>query len=84
MGYTGQFCEKVVSPCASTTCLNGGQCIVQNETQAVCVCEPGWAGLYCEQDIPECNSNPCQNGATCVELAPPNIKCTCTNGNYFF
>lgn len=54
--------------------------MIQNDTQAVCVCEPGWAGLYCEQDIPECNSNPCQNGATCVELTPPNIKCTCPEG----
>jgi protein crumbs len=85
-GYTGSFCELVLKigltprPCSSTTCLNGGLCIVQNVTQAVCVCRPGWAGLYCEQDIPECNSNPCQNGASCIELTPHNIKCACLAG----
>jgi len=52
-------------PCAVNPCLNGGQCRVDSQNQAYCVCPTGYSGPYCGT-YDACSCNPCRNGGTCV------------------
>jgi len=36
-----------VNPCSSSPCLNGGDCIVNADNQAVCICAQGFSGQFC-------------------------------------
>jgi len=58
-GYTGVNCETTVNPCASSPCLNNGQCISLGSS-FVCACLSGFNGTYCEQQIDPCSSYPCK------------------------
>ena len=48
-------------------CLNRGQCTLDRNREAFCVCEDGFDGKFCEININECASNPCFNNGTCVD-----------------
>ncbi|XP_060567440.1 uncharacterized protein LOC132726185, partial [Ruditapes philippinarum] len=66
-------------PCQKLHCLNGGSCVAEHISDAVCKCQPGYIGTVCEIDINECASNPCKNGATCVDRVN-SYQCQCSPG----
>jgi len=75
-GYSGPFCQNVISPCSVTTCLNGATCVVQNVTSAVCLCFPGFTGQFCVSKIDYCSSSPCVNGGVCRSTSS-GFSCSC-------
>lgn len=75
-GTTGEMCEVLISPCASSPCMNLGTCIEQ-EDGFVCACEGGFTGLNCEMDIDVCRNNTCLNGGTCSEGDGLDFSCEC-------
>nr|XP_045001328.1 lactadherin isoform X2 [Jaculus jaculus] len=55
----GDFCD-------SSLCLNGGTCLVGQESDFHCLCPEGFTGLVCnETEKGPCFPNPCWNGAEC-------------------
>ncbi|CAJ0947735.1 unnamed protein product, partial [Mesorhabditis belari] len=65
--FTGDDCEmEIDSPCASSPCLNGGECSL-NGTTYECQCSDPWVGDRC-QYINTCLQNPCVNGGVCQGL----------------
>nr|XP_039265795.1 uncharacterized protein LOC120341371 [Styela clava] len=70
---------KVITPCASEPCQNGGTCNHLSSTEYQCECQPGYTGTNCQTDINECESNPCQNEGTCVDLLA-SYRCDCRTG----
>lgn len=48
-GYTGQFCQFPLNPCANSPCLNGlCQPIPSANSGYVCFCQAGWTGPHCD------------------------------------
>ena len=43
-GYTGLLCAAQISPCSSNPCVNSGTCILNGNSNWVCVCSPGYTG----------------------------------------
>ena len=66
-GYTGEFCDIVITYCDSQPCFNGSTC---NDYIGyyVCQCQEGYNGTNCSTNIDDCEPNPCLNGSTCVDL----------------
>ena len=65
-GYTGSLCETRTL-CASMPCLNGGICVVINNSY-VCTCQPGFVGQNCQDDLhSNCTLALCANGASCYK-----------------
>lgn len=65
-GYTGSLCETRTL-CASMPCLNGGICVVINDSY-VCTCQPGFYGQNCQDDLhSNCALALCANGASCYK-----------------
>lgn len=48
----GSRCETFKNPCSSSPCLQGGSCVLQNQTNAdyeyVCQCKTGYTGKNCQ------------------------------------
>jgi hypothetical protein len=77
--FESTFNPFKVNPCASVTCLNGGNCIVNANNQAVCNCRQGYSGPFCGTfDV--CASQPCLNGGICIQTVN-SYYCVCL-GNY--
>ncbi len=57
-GWTDINCATPVNPCASSPCLNNGQCISLGN-QYLCICTSGYNGTNCQVPINPCSSNPC-------------------------
>ncbi|XP_078352119.1 mucin-like protein [Oculina patagonica] len=66
-------------PCSSLNCSDHGNCTVNNNGTAECVCDPGFEGSNCEIDIDECNSTPCLNNGTCID-GINSYSCNCSVG----
>ena len=82
----GGLCDVDVDECASTPCLNSGNCSSAVHSYS-CVCSSGYVGDNCENDIDECGSVPCQHGSPCEEssafnstVPPDTYLCNCTDG----
>ena len=52
-------------PCATSPCVNQGQCTNEMTGGYNCKCPLGFSGKMCEVVPNHCHSNPCLNGATC-------------------
>ncbi|XP_022919866.2 protein crumbs isoform X1 [Onthophagus taurus] len=82
-GYVGTNCERVLKPCETHACLNGGTCIDNDDkVNFHCECPPKFTGKYCETPIsldPVCSSNPCKNGGTCQNDGTT-TRCICLDG----
>jgi hypothetical protein len=65
MGYSGTYCEIVISPCQSQPCFNNGSCLSTYNNTYLCICLPSYTGTFCEQYNP-CMNFQCLNGGTCV------------------
>lgn len=58
-GFSGKHCQIGPSPCDSTPCLHGGQCMEKDGRTITCNCPPGYSGLFCEVgQLPWCQ---CEN-----------------------
>ncbi|XP_030748498.1 neurogenic locus protein delta [Sitophilus oryzae] len=81
-GFTGATCERMLGPCDSNPCENGGVC---SEAAGAprgfrCACPAGFTGDRCQVDIDDCaGGNPCQNGGTCIDKVNE-FRCQCVPG----
>uniref|UniRef100_A0A1A8UJQ1 Delta-like protein n=1 Tax=Nothobranchius furzeri TaxID=105023 RepID=A0A1A8UJQ1_NOTFU len=80
-GFSGKFCQNGLSPCDSSLCLHGGQCVEKNGRTVVCNCSEGYSGLLCEIASDLCDPNPCQQGMQC-HITEDSYKCACPDGYY--
>lgn len=53
--------------CASSPCLNKGQCYPLTPTDYSCSCLPGFTGINCATALNQCDQLPCQNQGVCKE-----------------
>lgn len=78
--FVGQFCNETVLPeCTNTTCLNGGNCSVTNESIS-CECQTGWTGENCESMYDPCDTHLCYNNGTCNSTDDGTATCVCEEG----
>lgn len=47
-GFSGKHCQTGPSPCDSTPCQHGGQCVDKEGRAELCSCPMGYSGTYCE------------------------------------
>ncbi|XP_055752437.1 protein jagged-1b-like [Salvelinus fontinalis] len=80
-GFSGKHCQTGPSPCDSTPCQHGGQCVDQEGRAELCSCPMGYSGTYCEMVVDLCNPNPCQQGVPC-QSADGGYTCACPEGYY--
>lgn len=87
----GQYCEQEVQKCGTGHCLNGGQCVMVNNSQ-YCDCSTAvtatslYAGKFCENPASvicsaknEANGHHfCVNGGTCISGGA--LGCNCPDG----
>ncbi|GAV03552.1 hypothetical protein RvY_13954-2 [Ramazzottius varieornatus] len=77
--WRGRTCSE--TDCSTTSCLNGGTCVVMVGGQApVCLCDENWLGSRCEVAKDPCQNSPCQNGGLCAPLASNSamkLECLC-------
>lgn len=64
--------------CSATKCRNGGECALDESSNPVCVCKPGYEGVGCEINSDDCASNPCMNNGKCVDGINM-YHCVCAN-----
>ncbi|KAM0734376.1 Sushi, von Willebrand factor type A, EGF and pentraxin domain-containing protein 1 [Formica fusca] len=73
--------DKEIQDCRTDPCLNGGQCVVQDEDSFACECQEYYVGSKCEEFKDPCNSSPCLNEGVCKIQRHPNnsaiYECTC-------
>ena len=50
-GYTGRHCQTNTIGCASITCFNGGQCLINSNGAPYCSCPLEYSGLRCQNCI---------------------------------
>lgn len=75
-GFTGQYCESIVSACDSFPCLNGATCIQGLAGSFTCSCGLGYLGELCDKEkTNECLSNPCPSNETCQERPTHGYDC---------
>ncbi|XP_008851060.1 lactadherin isoform X1 [Nannospalax galili] len=56
---SGDFCD-------SSLCLNGGTCLMGQDSDSYCLCPEGFTGLVCnETERGPCFPNPCHHNAEC-------------------
>ncbi|KAI8515731.1 calcium ion binding, partial [Branchiostoma belcheri] len=65
-GFEGELCEINIDECASSPCVNGGQCL-DGDNSYTCTCPQGYAGDNCENDMDLCNPNPFPFNWNCVD-----------------
>ncbi|XP_004623343.1 lactadherin [Octodon degus] len=59
LAASGDFCD-------SSICLNGGTCLLDQESVSYCLCPEGFTGLLCnETEKGPCSPNPCYHNAGC-------------------
>ncbi|KAK7004859.1 fibropellin-1 [Biomphalaria glabrata] len=74
-GTTFAGCQ-LYSSCEQGFCQNGGSCLANINTPALCTCLPGYSGIYCETPIHKCPLVNCISPATCVEgINEPFCRC---------
>ena len=66
---------------ATCSCLNGGTCIVNSNSQSSCQCPSGFSGNNCEIAA-ACYTFTCQNGATCTAASDGSVYCQCRANFY--
>ena len=72
-------CIASLDPCFDAPCMNGGECVSNEDDTFTCQCLDGYIGDTCEMLDP-CFPSPCVNGGTC-EIADDNTAlCTCPDG----
>lgn len=66
LGYEGNECFYDVRECASSPCLNNGECIENMPGHFYCSCQAGFEGNLCQYNKDDCASNPCgENSVYC-------------------
>lgn len=76
LGYTGQYCQILISECASNPCdpIGASSC-VDGVEMFTCICNNGYSGITCVTEIDECVSLPCFTGE-CTDIVNGFI-CSC-------
>ncbi|XP_022249947.1 von Willebrand factor D and EGF domain-containing protein-like [Limulus polyphemus] len=75
-GFTGEFCEFEVDPCAPNPCSHG-MCIISSKGFQ-CVCYVGFSGEFCEIQSDPCVHNPCDHGLCIID--GKGFQCICDIG----
>ena len=79
-GFEGNNCEnRIIDPCVSNPCSNGGTCTKISVTDFRCTCHGGYAGVLCDSEVDHCRHSPCRNGGTCTSFETT-YNCTCSRG----
>lgn len=71
VSFSCERLARVVEPCRSQPCLNGGSCGEERTTGSAssthrCECPSRFRGDNCEIDLDPCGSTPCLNGGSCI------------------
>lgn len=65
--HEGEDCASERDPCLELVCANGGECQVDANGDAGCVCPAPYGGAGCETDlVDDCGEAPCEHG-TCSD-----------------
>ncbi|XP_076346447.1 von Willebrand factor D and EGF domain-containing protein-like isoform X2 [Tachypleus tridentatus] len=75
-GFTGEFCQFEVDPCAPDPCSHG-MCIINGEGFQ-CLCYVGFSGEFCQIQSDPCIPNPCHHGL-CI-IRGRGFQCLCDVG----
>jgi hypothetical protein len=73
-GFSGPYCDKMVTSCALNPCNNGTCEEIAGKTK--CNCDRGFTGEFCDVVINKCEPNPCENSAKCHNLID-DYYCAC-------
>ena len=77
-GTLGAQCLVDIDECASSPCMNNGNCTQPNVNMFACDCVLGWIGAQCQTNNTFCLSSPCQNGGSCTtHVATGTFSCDC-------
>ncbi|CAF3727659.1 unnamed protein product [Rotaria sordida] len=83
-GTTGLYCEQNDTSCSTISCLNGGICLINEETNiSYCQCPPNTTGNRCETIQTVCTNTTCSNHGICfIDTRSNNYTahCLCSQG----
>ena len=78
--WTGDNCTQIADECTdtrcTTECLNGGTCILTENSESLCDGVIGFTGSTCETKLPSCPVHYCHNGGTCFLVHGQSV-CLC-------
>lgn len=78
VGFKGKYCEEEEEKCP-IMCVNGGNCVQDENNMFMCVCPEGYGGDLCETKMQYCKYNLCENEGECIEKTS-GYSCLCKNG----
>uniref|UniRef100_A0A7E4VBL3 EGF-like domain-containing protein n=1 Tax=Panagrellus redivivus TaxID=6233 RepID=A0A7E4VBL3_PANRE len=88
-GYTGAYCDTLITACDSYPCANNGVCTPIGTSSFTCTCSAYFTGTLCESSTSchpvaygacACRYYPCYNYGTCVQKTVSTYSCICAPG----